>query len=685
MKLLKLTIDNFRVFHGRHVLKLDVTEDKPTILIFGMNGAGKTTLLNAFIWALYGKFTDDVEHQERIINDRVWQEASFGTTVQAGVRLEFEHEGAVFSVRREVRAIKETEAQKLPAPQLVVNETRQGESNTITNGQDRIEKILPEGLRRFFFFNGERMERMFTRDGSGEVQNAIKTLMGLEMIERAIDDHLPAATRKLTTAAKKLGGGRLQALAQVQEDLERKIAAARDRQRKLAADISSYQAEVEATNKALLDNREAAPLQMRRAKLAKDREQERLRLLELQERQRRALAERGFIAFTAGLDQTVIDLAEGMRRRQELPAGIQRDYINGLLDDGYCMCGTAVPPGSPAHAALTERLSNAGLADVQARWMNLRGNAARLVDARNALLEELRSISSDLQAAGAKIDDIDAEESDIARQLKGVDVVDVPKLEDRRAEFDAKRVEALGAHRDAEREIERLQEDLTRSRRQFRAAKVEDDEARRLQRQMGLVEEVLDAFHRILQVRTAEVRQELDAKVKNVFSRICIKPFTPELSSRFELKLHANVAGPAAIRSTGENQILGLSFVGAVSEMAKEIHVRKRKTDGGGLDEGGIYPVVMDAPFGNLDIEYQDQVAESVPRLTSQIVTLLSQSQARGQVLRHLQASASRMYVLRSVTSKEDAKEQTITINNRAVPYVTRGDFEHTILEEVTA
>jgi DNA sulfur modification protein DndD len=36
------------------------------------------------------------------------------------------------------------------------------------------------------------------------------------------------------------------------------------------------------------------------------------------------------------------------------------------------------------------------------------------------------------------------------------------------------------------------------------------------------------------------------------------------------------------------------------------------------------------------------------------------------------------------VTSEPDAAEQTIEINNRAVPYVVRGDFEHTVLEEVT-
>ncbi|WP_269857980.1 AAA family ATPase [Streptomyces sp. RPT161] len=684
MKLLKLTVDNFRVFHGRHVLRLDVTDGKPAVLIFGMNGAGKTTLLNAFTWALYGTFTSDVEHQERIINDRAWADAAFGASVHAGVKLEFEHEGVLVTVLREVRAIKDSEGQDLPRPTLTVTETRHGESSEVKNGQDRIEKILPEGLRRFFFFNGERMERMFTGDGTGDVQDAIKTLMGLEMIERAIDVHLPAASRKLTAAAKKLGGGRLQQIADTQDQLEQQKLAIDRELLKLSADVSAYQREVEAAEKALLENGQAAPLQKRRVRLAKELEQEKNRYQELQDKQRRVLAERGFIAFTAGIDQAVIDLAEGMRRRQELPSGIQRDYITGLLEDGYCMCGTPVPAGSPAHTALLERLENAGLADVQARWMNLRGNAARLIDARKALLDELREISAELQAIEAKINDLDAEESDIARQLKGVDVVDVQKLEDRRKEFDDKRIEALGAHRDAKRGKEHLDEEITRLRRQFHAAKVEDTEAQNLQRQVALVDEVLEAFRRILEVRTAEVRQQLDAKVKGVFSRICIKPFTPELTPNFELKLHATTAGPAAIRSTGENQILGLSFVGAVSEMAKEIHNRKQKTDEANLDEGGIYPVVMDAPFGNLDIEYQDQVAESLPQLTSQIVTLLSQSQARGRVLEHLQTAASRIYVLRSVTSKEGAKEQNITINDRAVPYVSRGDFEHTVLEEVT-
>ncbi|MDF9803572.1 hypothetical protein M2436_002119 [Streptomyces sp. HB372] len=130
--------------------------------------------------------------------------------------------------------------------------------------------------------------------------------------------------------------------------------------------------------------------------------------------------------------------------------------------------------------------------------------------------------------------------------------------------------------------------------------------------------------------------------------------------------------------------MLGLSFVGAVSEIAKQIHQRKAKGGDDILGDGGIYPVVMDAPFGSLDLTYQKEISQALPKLTSQIVTLISNSQARGEVLENLQGAATRMYVLRSVTPNTGAEQETIEINSRAVPYVSHGEFEHTVLEEVT-
>ncbi|MFB8382559.1 AAA family ATPase [Streptomyces rubiginosohelvolus] len=682
MKLLKLTLENFRAFYGRQVLDLGVEDGKPAVLIFGNNGAGKTTLLNAFAWALYGKFSDDVEQQHRVIHDQKWAEASMGAPISASVELKFEHSGVVFLARREVATAKGAEEQVAVAATLTLTEIKDGESKTVPNGQDRIEKILPEGLRRFFFFNGERMEKMFTgEDNNGEVKQAIKTLMDLEPMERAISEHLPAAAKRLAKEIAKGGNSRLQQLADQQEDLEQQQAKARDEALRVSKDTSSYEREILELERSLRSHEVSKPLQNARKKLEWQIGQKSDQLKDRHAKKREILSQGGFLAFTAGVDQQVVNLAEAMRKRRELPAGIQRDFIEGLLQEGECMCGTPVPEGSPAYAELDKRRYNAGLADVEARWMYVSGQMMHLGDERQKLLVNLRQAAVEIQSCQDEIKRLEEEKSDIDRQLEGVNEQDVQRLEHKRKQFDEKRVEGLAEHKRLEKLVADFEAEIDKVKRLFRGAEAADATSRKVQRQVNLVNEVLEVFREALELKTEEVREELDTKLKEVFKRIFRKSYEPELTDDFDLLLNSSAG--IAIRSTGENQVLGLSFVGAVSEVAQQIHQRKSKSRDEILTEGGIYPVVMDAPFGSLDLTYQEEIAQALPKLTSQIVTMLSNSQARGKVMENLQGSASRMYVLRSVTPNTGV-EETIEINGRAVPNVSHGEFEHTILEEVT-
>ncbi|BAC70637.1 hypothetical protein AQJ43_00650 [Streptomyces avermitilis] len=682
MKLLRLTLDNFRAFYGRQTLDLAVNDSKPAVLIFGNNGAGKTTLLNAFAWALYGKFSADVEQQQRVIHDHKWAETPHGTPVSASVELKFEHAGVIFTVLREVATVKNTDEQIAVAAKLTLNEIKNGESKPVANGQDRIEKILPEGLRRFFFFNGERMEKMFTgEENNDEVKRAIKTLMDLEPMERAITEHLPAAARRLAKEIDKGGDSRLQQLRDQQEGLERQRDDADRRAKKVSRDISSYESEVREMERALRSHSESKPLQNARKKLEWKINEMGGQLQDRYARKREVLSKGGFLAFTSHIDETVIGLAEGMRERRQLPAGIQRDFIEGLLDEGTCMCGTPVPQGSSAYQELDKRRYNAGLADVEARWMYVSGQMKHLSEARQNLLDDLRQATFEIQNCQDEIKSLEEEKSEVDRQLQGVNIEDVQRLEQRRKEYDEKRIDGLAEHRRLEERRVEFEAEIDKMKRLFKSAQAADDASRKVQRQVNLVNEVLDTFREALELKTEEVREQLDAKLKEVFSRIFIKSYEPKLTDSFELLLKSPAG--IAIRSTGENQVLGLSFVGAVSEIAKQIHQRKAKDSEDIIGEGGIYPVVMDAPFGSLDFTYQEEISQALPKLTSQIVTLLSNSQASGKVMENLQGAATRMYVLRTVTPNTNAAQETIEINNRAVAYVTHGDFEHTILEEV--
>ncbi|KUM79249.1 AAA family ATPase [Streptomyces curacoi] len=684
MKLRQLTLNNFRAFYGEQILDLTTQDGKPAVLIFGNNGAGKTTLLNAFTWALYGTFSEDVEQQHRVIHDQAWSDTAFGETISSSVKLDFEHEGTRFTVTRDVTVTKNADDQAPVTPRLTVFETLpDGETRAVPNGQDRIEKILPEGLRRFFFFNGERMEKMFTgEENNDEVKRAIKTLLNLESIERAINKHLPEASKKLAREIDKKSDSRLSELSDTIERLQQQHAAVDAAALKLSKDASSYQNEVDEAERQLRANSQAAPLQVQRARLTRQITAEQDKLAELKARKRERLSKSGFLAFTQGNDETVMKLAEGMRQRRELPAGIQRSFIDGLLEDRQCMCGRPLEPHTSPYEELERRRYNAGLADVEARWVYVDGQMRNLADERQALLEDLKQNAQDILAVNEAINRLNAERSDVDRQLEGVDVQDVQRLEQRRKEYLEKKTRALIEHQQRKDEFAELDKQIDAAKRLFKHAEGANEKSRRVQRQVNLVEEVAKAFTEILVLKTEEVREELDRKIKEVFSRIFIKSYIPEIDDSFEL--HLKSPAGVAIRSTGENQILGLSFVGAVSEVAKNLRDRRTGTDDTLAAGGSIYPVVMDAPFGSLDLTYQEQISRALPELTSQIVTLLSQSQARGKVMDNLQASASSMYVLRSITPNRQAQEETITINNRAVAYVSHGDFEHTILEKVT-
>ncbi|MFN8626112.1 MAG: hypothetical protein U0587_09065 [Candidatus Binatia bacterium] len=61
--------------------------------------------------------------------------------------------------------------------------------------QKRIEQILPKALYPFFFFNGERVERLASPDAYDSVESGVKTLLDIEVYERG-GRHLRQAVAK---------------------------------------------------------------------------------------------------------------------------------------------------------------------------------------------------------------------------------------------------------------------------------------------------------------------------------------------------------------------------------------------------------------------------------------------------------------------------------------------------------
>jgi DNA sulfur modification protein DndD len=281
-------------------------------------------------------------------------------------------------------------------------------------------------------------------------------------------------------------------------------------------------------------------------------------------------------------------------------------------------------------------------------------------------------------------------ESEVSKELKAGEDVDVQALEDKHASL-------LGETNACNQRIGRLQSDIRREQalredadKAFKKASKDDARSNELKECLRIAAEGVEALKSIQSVLTEGVRQQLNQRIQVTYDKISARPRTPELSSDFELRLWET--GPdgrrrRASNSTSENTILALSFVGGLVSLARDLEedrvddeALRRLTEG----SGGVYPVVVDAAFGSLDETYKIEVARALPKLATQLVIFVSKAQAQDTV-DELSAHVGSQWVIVSHVAKADRDEE-IEVAGAEHPYrrVCKSGEEHADLLELT-
>ena len=101
--------------------------------------------------------------------------------------------------------------------------------------------------------------------------------------------------------------------------------------------------------------------------------------------------------------------------------------------------------------------------------------------------------------------------------------------------------------------------------------------------------------------------------------------------------------------------------------------------------DSSTFPVVIDCPFGSLDVIYRRQIAKIIPKLANQLVVLVTKTQWRGEVAQEMQNYIGREYVLAYNSPKPDCEEDVIEIGSERYPLVRQSpnEFEYTEIIEV--
>ncbi|MHC2432724.1 AAA family ATPase [Bradyrhizobium sp. USDA 4451] len=691
MILQRLQVENFRQFHGKQTIEFATNKTRNVTLIHGFNGAGKTALLNAFIWCLYGETTEDFEASDLLASEAAIASVPEGGVVPVRVRMTFKlNDGSVYVVDRSQDFVRRGLE---PAPQqaqlsLSIQRSGSSELDTVDNAkQQRINTLLAQQLYKFFFFNGERIEWFASAAAYDTVEEGVKSLLDIKIYERSIA-HLQDLSRNLAGELKEHGGEELQ---EAIAELERLMAAEQElteREKQLHNNIASLETEKETFEREQASIQALAVLAAERDGYRKEFDNYRGQLEERTIELAKAVSSDGYLAFAEMPLKATSACVDAARQRGELPAKIKPQFVNDLLDSRICVCGR---PLDEHHHKEVEVLKawqrDIGLAEHEEAVSKLSAAVVNLLGRRDSCftrIDDLQGRRSELKAQTRRVQDKLAEiedklsdptagqrAADLAEQITRVSA----ELIDRKA--DLKMVgEKIMDNRARQAEAKDRESKLQAA----------DQQGELIKRRRAAVERLIAVLSEIYELRKQDVREDLSTRISRLWNDAAIKDYEASLTDDFQLKLNKRIGGhlqPVHGASTGEKQVLALSFVGSLVEKARA-NLEESDQSESEIERGGLYPLVMDSAFGSLEDEYRSKVAQWIPTLANQVILLVSKTQWRNEVEREVRPRVGKEYILELHTTKSDTS-RNIDILDSTYPYVveTTDPYERTVIRGV--
>ncbi len=686
MKLLSIKLCNFRSFYGKTPeIVLAVGDPRNTTVIHGNNGSGKTSLLNAFTWVLYEKFSAAFASSEQLVNKRAIAEAKSGQPIECWVEIAWEHEGIRYRVKREFRAYKnETDFDTGKTELYLQFASADGIWNFPTqNPEDIINQILPTSLHQYFFFDGERIEKIVRSDKKAEIAEATKIFLGVEVINRSIK-HLSEAKRSLESELKSIGDLETKQLLKQQEKIENELDTIHQRQLEIQQELEYQETFKKETSVRFRELSAAKELEEKRQELEKQKSFNQQTLRDSRDTLKKIISARGYTVLLSGTALQFKEIVHTFKQKGELTSGISKEFVNDLLISQQCICGTKFRKGSLGYENIEKLLARVGSSAVEETAIRMLAQVDEIDKQATSFWEEVDREQTRINQLRQTISQIENELDNIQERLRKDTNEEISNLQKRLDEIEEKIRHLILEQGANQQKITNFKTELEVVVKQVAKQKLNEEKQVLTQRRITATQDAIDRLTLVRERQEKQFRFQLEKRVQEIFSEISFTPYIPKISEKYELTLVENTAGiemPVAA-STGENQILSLSFISSIIDRVREWSEKRKMLM---IPDSSAFPIVMDSPFGSLDVISRRQTAKTIPKLANQLIVLVTKTQWRGEVEEEMADRIGREYVLTYYSSKPDCEQDYIELDGERYPLVRQSpnEFEYTEIYEV--
>ena len=608
MLIRKMTLHNFRQYIGTQNIEFSTDKDKNVTVLIGINTSGKTTLIRAFEWILYN--TNEFD-DKNLLNKNVADNMQVGETQKVKGTLFIEHNGKEFIItRKQVYTCTGKTVRASVSSASIEYLQPDGQTRTLIESDfyENIERILPRALSGYFFFGGERVGSISSRD---DIEASVKGLMGLDILYNAMS-HLKSVINKLKKNMDYSGDKnaietqqRLDGAIKKKEECEAELTSLNDQ-------IEYYQAEKEKFAALLRANEETAAAQKRReglntviSNLEKQVERDKKALVS-------AFSKNSFAFFSLPILKNVVELLDNAKDDLESVPEMSSEAIDYILKRGVCICGTCVSEGSAAERNLLLERKKQPPESIGALVRRYREQAMDYISSADDYYESIEqrfaTLRSNQRELGLRID----ERNSLDVSLKGKK--DVSALEASYQDA-VKRVKGFVNTRNQIQEtIGACKKDIDN----FENALEKFGKANEKNIKIGLnidyAQAVYDWIFEAYGKRESSVRNKLEEKVNANFGKMYHGSRTVTIDEKYRVK-YIDVTTE---ESDGLKAVKSFAFVSGLVDLAKE--ALTTEVDSAANIGPQYYPLVIDAPFSNVDETHIRNISKLLPSSAEQVI-----------------------------------------------------------------
>ena len=626
MRIKEVNISNYRQYKNLS-FSFDKLYDKDHDLhiIIAQNGVGKSNFLNAITWCLYEEEShlQDKYKALPIVNLDTINSTPDKVAIIVQVEIKIEINGEIQKIsRRAFYKKNELAKNKIVKTDTEFEYTKKGfdpilgfEANqTFEDDAAKafVNKIFPQGISEYFFFDNEQMNNYFTANAGGSIQSAINTITKVNLVQ-TVNGRLKSAQNEYKVD---LGSGN-DKIKKLQDDAETARKRYEDENEELGhtaqqiITAEKMKAEIEEEIKGA-ENLKV--LELKRATLI-DKKNKLLKEIDEKNKEIDAF----IVRYTTLINmypafKKTFKLIKKKDEDKKLPPEISMEILKRSVDKKVCqVCGMDLD--EEHFKIVLEKLTRFNISSpAYELLLTIRQRVTDLIKETESYPIKRKKILSELQKLQDEYEKVDKERLEIDNEMKNVpNKEEVLQKIDKREALESQIRKLYSSKGTIQERVKRYKKEAEDADSKCDAAiqkQLKDNiKTKKLEATKRLMKYLLEAEKEIIE----EIREEISKETFNNFINLIWKENT---YSKIKIDENYNVdlihkRGYSAIGSTSaaERALLALSFTNAIHKVSKFES-----------------PLVIDSPVGRVSDDNRRRFSETLAEVSKnkQIIMLFT-------------------------------------------------------------